>query len=104
MRSLAVVLAVTAFAAARLQATQSGGPYAITHTYALGGDGGWDYIVPDPPNHRLFIGRQDRVMVVDENSGHAARRGHRHQGRARHGDRPVGRARLRDVRRRCRRS
>jgi len=43
--------------------------YRITHTYALGGDGGWDYIVPDPPNHRLFIGRQNRVMVVDENSG-----------------------------------
>ncbi len=43
--------------------------YKITHTYALGGDGGWDYIVPDPPNHRLFIGRQNRVMVVDENTG-----------------------------------
>jgi DNA-binding beta-propeller fold protein YncE len=25
--------------------------------------------VPDPPNHRLFIARQDRVMVVDEDSG-----------------------------------
>ena len=35
----------------------------------LGGDGGWDYIVPDPPNHRLFIARQNRVMVVDEDSG-----------------------------------
>jgi DNA-binding beta-propeller fold protein YncE len=35
----------------------------------LGGDGSWDYIVPDPPNHRLFIGRQNRVMVVDEDSG-----------------------------------
>jgi DNA-binding beta-propeller fold protein YncE len=43
--------------------------YRITHTYTLGGDGFWDYIVPDPPNHRLFIGRQNRVMVVDEDSG-----------------------------------
>jgi VWFA-related protein len=43
--------------------------YRITHTYTLGGDGGWDYIVPDPPNHRLFIARQNRVMVVDENTG-----------------------------------
>src|ERR1022692_4758337 len=41
----------------------------ITHTYTLGGDGAWDYIVPDPPNHRLFIARQNRVMVVDEDSG-----------------------------------
>jgi len=43
--------------------------YRITHTYALGGDGSWDYIVPDPPNHRLFVGRENRVMVIDEDSG-----------------------------------
>jgi hypothetical protein len=35
----------------------------------LGGDGAWDYIVPDPAGHRVFIGRTDRVMVVDENDG-----------------------------------
>ncbi len=45
------------------------GPYRITQTYTLGGDGRWDYVVPDPPQHRLFIGRQDRLMVVDENDG-----------------------------------
>jgi len=45
------------------------GQYQITRTYALGGDGGWDYIVPDPQHHRLFIGRQNRVMVVDETDG-----------------------------------
>jgi DNA-binding beta-propeller fold protein YncE len=43
--------------------------YRVTHTFTLGGDGSWDYIVPDPPNHRLFIARQDRVMVVDEDNG-----------------------------------
>jgi hypothetical protein len=43
--------------------------YKVTHTYLLGGDGSWDYIVPDPPNHRLFIARQNRVMVVDEDNG-----------------------------------
>jgi outer membrane protein assembly factor BamB len=48
---------------------QASGQYQITHTYNVGGDGSWDYIVPDPPNHRLFIGRQNRVMVVDENTG-----------------------------------
>jgi DNA-binding beta-propeller fold protein YncE len=48
---------------------QQSSMYTITHTYTLGGDGGWDYIVPDPQNHRLFIGRQNRVMVVDENNG-----------------------------------
>ncbi len=43
--------------------------YQVTHTYRLGGEGGWDYIVPDPPNHRLFIARQNRLMVVDEDNG-----------------------------------
>jgi len=43
--------------------------YRITHTYNVGGDGRWDYVVPDPPNHRVFIGRTNRVMVVDEDSG-----------------------------------
>lgn len=48
---------------------QSTNLYQITHTYALGGDGSWDYVVPDPPSHRLYIARQTRVMVVDQDSG-----------------------------------
>src|SRR5260221_9951905 len=48
---------------------QSASSYRVTHTFTLGGDGSWDYVVPDPPNHRLFIARQNRVMVVDEDSG-----------------------------------
>jgi hypothetical protein len=48
---------------------QTSSVYRITHTYLLGGDGSWDYIVPEPSQHRLFIGRQNRVMVVDENDG-----------------------------------
>jgi DNA-binding beta-propeller fold protein YncE len=35
----------------------------------LGGEGRWDYVVPDPPNHRVFIARENRVMVVDEDRG-----------------------------------
>jgi DNA-binding beta-propeller fold protein YncE len=61
MKAISLILAL-AFVAAQ-------GPYKITHTYSLGGNGGWDYIIPDPPNHRLFIGRSDRVMVVDANDG-----------------------------------
>ena len=48
---------------------QSEGPYKITHSYLLGGDGGWDYVIPDPSSHRLYIARDNRVMVVDEQSG-----------------------------------
>jgi len=48
---------------------QSPSSYRITQRYALGGEGSWDYIVPDSPHHRLFIARQNRVMVVDEDTG-----------------------------------
>ena len=66
---------------------QSSNSYRVTHTYVLGGEGGWDYIVPDPPKHRLFIARQNRVMVVDEDTGDGARRGQRPSRRPRHGRR-----------------
>jgi DNA-binding beta-propeller fold protein YncE len=66
MRSTALVLSL---ASVTLLLAQSSSSYRITHTYTLGGDGSWDYVVPDPPNHRLFIARQNRVMVVDEDSG-----------------------------------
>src|ERR1700722_12636997 len=61
-------IAVFTLAAVTLLA-QSSASYRVTHTYTLGGEGNWDYIVPDPPNQRLFIARQNRVMVVDEDSG-----------------------------------
>jgi DNA-binding beta-propeller fold protein YncE len=66
MRCIALVLTLVAVT---LLLGQSSSSYRITHTYTLGGDGGWDYVVPDPPNHRLFIARQNRVMVVDEDTG-----------------------------------
>src|SRR5579864_1417318 len=66
IRNLALVLTLAAMSSLPAQSPSS---YRITHTYTLGGDGSWDYVVPDPPNHRLFIARQTRVMVVDEDTG-----------------------------------
>jgi DNA-binding beta-propeller fold protein YncE len=68
MPKIALLLALVITTAVAL-AAQPATHYRITHTYALGGDGSWDYVVPDPPNHRLFIARQTRVMVVDEDTG-----------------------------------
>jgi DNA-binding beta-propeller fold protein YncE len=48
---------------------QSSGPYHIAQTYALGGDGAWDYVVPEPAQHRVFVARTNRVMVIDTNNG-----------------------------------
>jgi hypothetical protein len=66
MRFSAFVLTIATATALLAQPSPS---YRVTHTYALGGDGSWDYIVPDPPSHRLYIAPQNRVMVVDEGSG-----------------------------------
>jgi outer membrane protein assembly factor BamB len=66
MRSIALALTLAIVTSLLAQSSSS---YRVTHTYTMGGDGSWDYIVPDPPNHRLFIARQNRVMVVDEDSG-----------------------------------
>ena len=64
MRAFAVM-----FALATVLPAQTAGPYAITRTFPVGGEGSWDYIVPDPPTHRVFIGRQDRVMVIEQETG-----------------------------------
>jgi hypothetical protein len=66
MRNIALVLTLATMTSLLAQSSSS---YRVTHTYTLGEDGSWDYIVPDPPNHRMFIARQNRVMVVDEDSG-----------------------------------
>jgi len=66
MRNIAIALAFLSAASLPAQPASS---YQVTHTYLLGGDGSWDYVVPDPPHHRLFIARQNRVLVVDEDSG-----------------------------------
>ena len=64
VRALASALAITA-----LLLAQTSSSYHVTHTYVLGGEGRWDYVVPDPPDHRVFIARTNRVMVVDEDTG-----------------------------------
>jgi DNA-binding beta-propeller fold protein YncE len=63
-------LALAVAAIATLAAVPAPGPgYHVIKTYSLGGEGGWDYLAYDSVGHRLFISRQDRVMVVDPETG-----------------------------------
>jgi YVTN family beta-propeller protein len=41
----------------------------IQKQFTLGGPGGWDYLTVDPKRHRLFIARNDRVLVVNTADG-----------------------------------
>jgi len=64
------ILAASATAIDHAIAAQTGGSgYHLEKKYKLGGEGGWDYLALDSPNHRLFISRATRVMVVDTNNG-----------------------------------
>jgi DNA-binding beta-propeller fold protein YncE len=42
--------------------------YDKSHTIAIGGDGGWDFLEVDPANRRLYVTRGTRVVVVDLDS------------------------------------
>jgi len=59
---LAVSVAVLAapFAAATAQSS-----YHVVKRVQVGGDGGWDYLTPDPASHRLYLSRGTHVMVFD---------------------------------------
>ena len=39
--------------------------YHIVNTIRIGGDGGWDYLEPDPVSRRLYVTRKDHVVVLD---------------------------------------
>jgi hypothetical protein len=45
-------------------------PYRIVDRWRLGGEGGgWDYLLADPPAHRLYLTRGARVDAVDTQTG-----------------------------------
>jgi DNA-binding beta-propeller fold protein YncE len=66
--------AAPAAPAAQAAAAVKPGPsgYHVLKTLELGGEGGWDYLVADPDNHRVFVSRSTHVMVVDVESGKVA--------------------------------
>jgi YVTN family beta-propeller protein len=65
--ALATTLLCGLLAAPAFLAAQQ--PYKVLDHWKIGGDGGWDYLLADPPAHRLYITRGARVDVVDTQSG-----------------------------------
>jgi len=43
--------------------------YHVVKTVPLGAPDAWDYIVFDPPSHRVYVSHGDRLTVVDGRSG-----------------------------------
>lgn len=43
--------------------------WKVLNTFHIGGDGGWDYVTIDAPNHRFFVTRSTHTIAVDEETG-----------------------------------
>src|SRR3984957_9786328 len=43
--------------------------WQVAKTFHVGGEGGWDYLTVDPPNHRFFVTRSTHTQAIDEERG-----------------------------------
>lgn len=44
-------------------------PYALVKEIAIGGEGGWDYLITDPAAHRLYVSHATKIVVADTDTG-----------------------------------
>jgi YVTN family beta-propeller protein len=44
-------------------------PYKVLDHWKIGGEGFWDYLIADPPAHRLYLTRGAHVDVLDTETG-----------------------------------
>jgi len=68
--SLATLAALSARAQSPTSAPAAGtGPYHVSQTFHVGGEGGWDYLTVDPEHKLLYVPRSTHTMVLDANTG-----------------------------------
>jgi DNA-binding beta-propeller fold protein YncE len=65
MRRLMMVVAC-AVAGVALQAADV---YHPVKEIAIGGEGGWDYLIADPAAHRLYVSHATKIVVADTQTG-----------------------------------
>ncbi|MBI4886218.1 MAG: YncE family protein [Acidobacteria bacterium] len=44
-------------------------PYRLVREIAIGGEGGWDYLISDPAAHRLYVSHATKIVVADTRTG-----------------------------------
>ena len=67
--SLAVVAASVARAQSAASTPNNTGPYHVSQTFHVGGEGGWDYLTVDPEHKLLYVPRSSHTMVLDDATG-----------------------------------
>ena len=70
MRTLITV--VVLLGTSILQAADPG--YQIVKEIAIGGEGGWDYVIGDAAAHRVYVSHATRIVVADADTGHVCDR------------------------------
>ncbi len=43
--------------------------WGVVSTFQIGGEGSWDYVTIDAPNHRLFVTRSTHTQAIDTDTG-----------------------------------
>ena len=46
-------------------AANANADYHIVKSIQVGGEGGWDYLEPDPIGRRLYVSHEKHVVVID---------------------------------------
>jgi DNA-binding beta-propeller fold protein YncE len=67
--SLAVMAASVVRGQAPASVPSDAGPYHVSQTFHVGGEGGWDYLTVDPEHKLLYVPRSSHTMVLDAATG-----------------------------------
>ncbi|MGD1018476.1 MAG: YncE family protein [Verrucomicrobiia bacterium] len=67
--SLGIMAASSARAQSAVLTTADAGPYHVSQTFHVGGEGGWDYVTVDPEHKLLYVPRSTHTMVLDATTG-----------------------------------
>ncbi len=66
---LTVMIASLAQAQFSKSAAADAGPYHVSQTFHVGGEGGWDYLTVDPEHKLLYVPRSTHTQVIDATTG-----------------------------------
>lgn len=68
--TLSLVMSTATLSSAQSQSRPSDtGPFQVSATFHVGGEGGWDYITVDPEHNLLYVPRSTHTMVLDATTG-----------------------------------
>jgi DNA-binding beta-propeller fold protein YncE len=67
--SLAILVPLFARAQSVTSTPNETGPYHVSQTFHVGGEGAWDYLTVDPEHKLLYVPRSTHTMVLDARTG-----------------------------------